>query len=463
MDAFLAILQNVIIGLFDNILAPVLLEIAKVIINSVIDIIINTFSWVFYFCFTTLLSIISVLSDAFEFFAGTSQGLVNGNQTVLEVMFNLDVVSKLFLSFTALGVVLSIIFSIIGVVRSMSDMTLDDKNPISKVFKNAMKSLGAFIVIPLLCIFLLRLSTIVVDTIDYTVNDGQRTSIDRVIWYNCSLNASKNENLNLDSGKMTDEQKEMLLAKNESTRAKYYAKTATSPELKSYMYNDVVDSDDFTFDFGKFDYVQGFAVSIVMILVLTGCIMVFVARLFELISLYIVGPMFAATIAQDGGEMFKQWKDLFIAKFIGSYGMVLGMRLYLIVVPLISSGRFIFTSSEITGFDGKFNAFVQLLLIVGGAFAVYKSQDMIIRLLSIEASSMASHAAGKAVGLGMSVGALMQSTGKAFGSTFANTVTGNNANDKKQDSEDNEEKDHGSFGGSGGSGNQYRGGNPAGQ
>lgn len=468
MSGFLAILQEVLMFVFDGILKPVLIEVAKFIVRTLIDIIVDVLGWVFYFVWTTLLQVIAQLATAFEFFAGTSKGLVNnGQNTVLGVMFSLDFVSQMFAVFTGVGLCLAFIFSIINVIKSMSDMTLENKNPISKVLSNAAKSMVTFAIIPLLCLFMLKLSNIVIDEIDYAADASNGATIDRIIWYNCSLNASKNDELNLNGEKTSNDTKQKILSGTESTRRKFY-KPAAGEKLLSYAYNDVeeMSSKDFNFNYGKFDYGLGFAAAIAMIFVLVSCVMVFVARIFEIIALYLVGPLFAATIANDGGEMFKQWKDMFVAKFLGGYGMVLGMRLYLIIIPYIMSGRIQFTTSNIEGIDGKFNAFIQLLFLVGGAYAVFKSQILILRLLSIEAASQAEASAAMARSVATAVGSMGASTYiqpiKALGAGY---IQGSGEKDKKNAEGEKEKKDakdsSSSFSsGSSGSGNMYRGGRP---
>lgn len=437
MNGFLIILQEALMWVFDSVLKPVLIEILKFIVTSLIDIIKDTFAWLLYYGFTTLLQILKVLGDAFEFFAGTSRGMVNdGTQTVLQVMFGLDIVGQMFLVFTIVGIALSMILSIINVVKSMSDMTLEDKNPISKVLKNMLKSMLTFAVIPILCLFLLQLSSIVVNTIDSLTDSYGGASIDGIIWYNASLNASKNENLNL-NGKISEENKVKLLAGLDESRAPYIKQTSDSG-YRSYAYEEVDGRDDFNFEYAKFDYVIGYASAIVMILILLGCVMVFIGRVFELIVLYVVGPLFAATIANDGGEMFKQWKDMFIAKFIGSYGVVLSMRLYLIIVPVIVSGKIIFTNSDVAGFDGSFNSFIQLLLIVGGAYAILKSQSMILRMLSHEAAGQAEQLGGAGVTAGMT----MEGLAKGFGSTLGGGIFGGRGGkDQDEDKDKDEDED----------------------
>ena len=295
----------------------------------------------------------------------------------------------------------------------------------------------------------MQLSTIIVTAIDSgskAIANTNADNIDEILWLNCSMDAAKNESWNV--SKASDENREKIMRGDDAVRKPYLTGT------KSYMYVDGEAENDF--ELGKFDYIQGYVSSILVILMLAGSIMIFIARLFELLVLYIVGPIFAASIANDGGEMFKQWKDMFIAKFFAGYTMVFGMRLYLLIVPVICGSSISFESAtQATGQEyAAFKSVIQIFIVLGGAYAVYKSQTMIIRLLSVEASMQAQDIAGAGVGV-MSMG---MGAAKVLAKASYNNIKGNKG-DKGDLKELKEKKDEG---GSSDSGNAYKGGNPTG-
>ena len=452
MDSFANFLAGVLGAIFENVLSPLLTEFFKFVVYQLIDIIKETFAWVFYYLFTTLLSVIKVMQDLFEFFAGTTKGSVTvaGQQTtVLEAIMQFDAVKQMFGVFTIIGMFLAVMFSIIATIRSMSDMTLENKNPISKVISNAIKAFVTFALIPILCLFLMQVSSILVMTIDTgskAASTVKADSVDKLIWLTSSLDAAKNKSYNVSTAS-NDLVREQIMSGNDSVRKEYINGS------KSYKYTDDDVADDF--EYAKFSFFEGIVSCIAVILILAGCILVFIARMFEIIVLYIIGPIYAASIANDGGEMFKQWKDMFIAKFLGAYSMVFGMRLFLIIVPEICSSSLEFKTSLYT--SGKeaatFHSIVQLLIVIGGAYAVYKSQTMIIRLLSVEASMQAEATAGAGTGtLMMGVGA-----GKAMAAAGWGAIKGKDKKDDKEKLQEKKDDDSSS-----GSGNAYKGGNPGG-
>ena len=417
MNAFERILQEVLNTLFTYVLQPILETFLQFVVNTLIEIISDTFAWVFYYILSTLLSVVKFLNGIFEFFSGSSNGSVMLNdvkyRNILELFFSLDIVSKVFGVFLIVAFVMSVAFTIIKVIKSMSDMTLDNKNPISKVLSTAFKTGITFLIIPLLCLFMLRLSAIVVNQIDIAVNeinsknvnpnskkpqDGY-VSIDSVIWYNASLKVATDTN-GLD------------------IRNKVFYNQF------DYRYEAVNSSSDFkkSFPYKNFDYATGIVSAILVIIILLICIIAFIQRLFELLVLYLVGPFFASTMPLDDGEMFKNWKDLFIAKFFSAFGSVYGMRIYLILTPIISGNSITFEAGNET-----FNSFMRLLILIGGAFAIYKSQNMVLKILNPEAAASAE----AATQTGFRIASLGKSLGVGIASSFMGGLLGGNS--KKDD------------------------------
>lgn len=468
MSSFTSFLSKVLGAIFDDVLAPILIEFAKFVINQGISILKEAFSWVLYCAFTWLLKLVNVLSTMFDFFAGTSTGMVTykGEQTtVLQALFSLEAVDILFGFFTILGVAFTIVLAIINVAKSMSDMTLEDKNPISKVLTNAFKAFISFLIIPVMCLFFLQLSSVIIGVIDTSCKQAMGASgveggitIDRVIWLSSSLEAAKDKKNNASYEGNTHEQ--MMAISNGTDKLRYdYVYGG-----KDYGYSAVNETDDFKnkFSYADFDYLLGILSGILIAYTLFSAILVFIARMMELLVLYIVGPLFAATIANDGGEMYKQWKEMFIAKFFGGYSIVLGMKLFLVVAPYICS-NVVFSTTAIDGINdaGFFSAFIKTVFVIGGAYTIKNSQTMVLRLLSIEAAQGAEGAIDAANSVEKQLRGIAKGSVVGFIGGMLNPA-GNN--DQKQNQnpggDNNNSKNQSSKSES--SGNAYRGGNPGG-
>lgn len=385
MSGFTEVLSRILTSIFEKVLAPILEAFLKSMIDLAVKLLKDVFAWVEYYLFTTLLSVVKFLDQAFEFFAGTDRGLViseGKSTTLIQAVFGMSAIHKLFVMFTAVGIALAIIFSVIQTAKSMSSMTLEDKYPISTVLKTAMKTAISFAIIPLLCTFLLQLSSTLINVFDEAVGEatGQGgLTIDKVLWLDASLNAANNPSWNVNNANAEVLQK---IGTTEDPYRYYYLYGDYS-----YMYTDITKNNsnesnfkDF-FSYAGFDNILGIVSAVVVILILTAVLIAFIRRIFELIVLYVVGPMFAATMPLDEGKMYKKWKDTFISKFFAGFGPIIGMRLYMSILPIICSGKIMFTTQ-----NGMLNSIIQLLFVIGGAYTVYKSQSLFMKILNPEAA-----------------------------------------------------------------------------
>ena len=139
------------------------------------------------------------------------------------------------------------------------------------------------------------------------------------------------------------------------------------------------------FHISNFDYIIGFVTAILLILILAAVILKFIRRIFELLLLYLVSPLYVSTIPLDDGAIFARWRELFIAKFFSGFGSIFAMKYYLMVVPY-------FTSSNLMLYDSKLpngtmiDNVLRVFLIVGGAWAVYHGQTLIMDILAPQIS-----------------------------------------------------------------------------
>lgn len=123
--------------------------------------------------------------------------------------------------------------------------------------------------------------------------------------------------------------------------------------------------------------------------------MIFIRRLFELLLLYIISPLFVSTIPLDDGATFARWRELFVAKFFSGFGVIFSMRYYLLLVPSIAGDSLCLYNKNLPN-AVAINNVLKLFIIVGGAWAVYKSQSLILEILNKDAA-MAEQQAGSLI------------------------------------------------------------------
>lgn len=229
-----------------------------------------------------------------------------------------------------------------------------------------------------------------------TFPDGGSAHLDTMVFLMGTFRAAKNPEFN------------KAPAFDDVLRAPYYY----SQSNKSIYNFDNVDS-DFNVGFAT-DYIVVWVASIAIIFDLVLIILNCVARIFNMLFLYIIAPPVIAAQPLDNGGKTKQWMIAFLVQSLSVFGTVIAMRLLVIFLPIIVSPQLVlFENSAIL------NALAKLVLIYGGFEAAKKSSGILTGILadsagwqSIQAGDM-SASAGKAMsavtGAGKAIG------GKAMG------------------------------------------------
>lgn len=96
-----------------------------------------------------------------------------------------------------------------------------------------------------------------------------------------------------------------------------------------------------------------------------------VSKVFEIFLYFIIGPVLAATMINDGGQRLKSWKDGLIGKMMSAIGAILG---YMVFITIIS----IFLPFSIERFSNTTERTLLLLLLIvgGGMFTMMAPQIM---------------------------------------------------------------------------------------
>ena len=133
------------------------------------------------------------------------------------------------------------------------------------------------------------------------------------------------------------------------------------------------------YDLADMNFFVGIASGLVILIMFVISAIIFVQRIFDIILLYIVSPASVATIPLDDGGRFRIWREMIISKVLGAYGIILSMNIFFLIVPQLS---------QISFFDNAFkNGIVQLLFILGGAFAITKANMVISQLTGSNAGA----------------------------------------------------------------------------
>ena len=135
------------------------------------------------------------------------------------------------------------------------------------------------------------------------------------------------------------------------------------------------------FDIWEMDYLVGYISCIVFIIIMAICIFTFIVRMFNLLLLYLTAPLFASSMPADEGAKWQSWTQAFVIQLFSGFGLIIAMRLYLIIIPVVISSDLVFFAGTGLGYS-ILNKMAQLLMVLGGAWAVLQSGDVITGILA---------------------------------------------------------------------------------
>ena len=193
--------------------------------------------------------------------------------------------------------------------------------------------------------------------------------LDRMIFLMSTLRAAKNPIYNQNA------------AMDDPLRGAYY-----SGDKSIYSYSDV--SQDF--DMSSIQFILLFMVAFKLLWDLVVIILDCIARIFNMIFLYLVAPPFIGVMPLDDGAKFKQWTTAFIVQCFGVFGTVISMRVLLLFIPIIANSDLVLFDNDILNLLGK------LALILGGMSTAKRASSVLTGILADNAGYQAINATSNA-------------------------------------------------------------------
>lgn len=395
---FVSSLQNIFKTIMDKVLVPVLTQALKHIFDLVLLLVQDIVNQLLMGLFTTLLSLIDYVAEMFNVLCGLRR-VTYGNAkdvTLLEALFQVDTLSSAFLKLTVVAVILTFLFTMFSVIRSMGDSALDQRHPISEALRWAAKSALTFLLIPMLCLTMLQMSKAVFSVANQLEYTNTRTGDHKVIIQGSTPGDVLFVSMVQDALKYPKEiqNSEAAMEEYKTNRLDYYLTRLGDVPSKQFTYSnaDQVAED---VDATKVNMVVALASSACVLLLMLGASLTLVRRTFEVLVLYLVSPFFAATIALDGGNLYRKWREAFIGRFFAGAGTLITIKLFLILLPCIASNRFQYSS------DTRINAILTTLFILGGAWATFKGNALIQQILDPEGAQSEQRERDRMLGFAM--------------------------------------------------------------
>ena len=238
----------------------------------------------------------------------------------------------------------------------------------------------------------------------YDASILSRTPLDTILFLMATSDAAYNESYNINPSIM------------DNLRGGYYIGEKDIYDVDQVM-------EDFDIAIGTFDHILIIFGAWFMIPNLAICIFNAIARMFNLLMLYLMAPLAVAPTPMDDGAKFKQWTTAFVIQCFGILGIIVSMRLLILFLPLVYGSEIIFFENS-----PVLNIIAKLLLMIGGTEAAKKASGIITGILadnagiqSIAAGDM-SDFAGKAMS---KVGSAAKAVGGVAADAFGVTAAAN--------------------------------------
>lgn len=209
------------------------------------------------------------------------------------------------------------------------------------------------------------------------------------------------------------------------------ADAGVTDSIRMPFYNgsrDIYDQDEvedqFDIDFGKWNHILVILGSFFLIKEFAACLLNCVARIFNMMLLYLVSPLVISVYPLDEGGKFKQWSTAFIVQSFSVFGTVIAIRILMLFVPVVMSASLVI-------FDDPFmNLAAKIVLIMGAGLTAEKASSLITGILADNAGMAALQAgdigntARAAVSAGRKIATGIASTAAGHAAGAVGSVTG---------------------------------------
>ncbi len=356
------ILGTIFEWIFENILLGFLTDVFNLLWEHIGVKIANWFFAGIYRFYTSILSLVDCLQYCFDVLIGLqdikytdADGIEQSSTLLNYIIFN-DTIRTALIGITFIALILTIVFAIYSIMQSSFDLDFQNKRPVGKVLSMTLKTMMTFLFIPLIVWVGLNLASVVL----------KQTSV--------ALSMQSNGNVSISDT--------ILLVSASKAHTDPTVEFSMQTEPWSKLADGTLNYLTFAMEINiaEIDYLVGFASAIFCLIIMAICLLSFIRRIYDIVLLYLMSPYFASTMVLDDGQKFSQWRENFIGKVLVGFGSALGMRLFLLLIPIIMSEDIQFFDSALA--EASAGYILKLIFILGGMYAVYKSSSLLTSIIS---------------------------------------------------------------------------------
>ena len=192
----------------------------------------------------------------------------------------------------------------------------------------------------------------------YSASVLDNTPLDVIVFLMATTEAAQNEAYNVHPS-VTD-----------NLRGAYYVGDKSIYDVDEVM-------GDFDIAIGTFDHILILFAAWFMIPNLVICVFNAIARIFNVLLLYLMAPLALAPMPMDDGGKFKQWTTAFVIQCFSILGIIVSMRLLMLFMPMVWNDNVVFFRSSVV-----LDTVAKLVLLIGGTEAAKKASGIITGILA---------------------------------------------------------------------------------
>ena len=353
-----------------------------------LDFVTGVIGTLLYPLFSIIFLLIDGIQAVFYGFAGIGTAYFDGrpitggntgveNDTgIIYYLLNNSLVKNMLLSMMILALFLIVIFTTFAFIKNAYAAK---PKGWKDIIGNAIKGLGNFIFLPVLCLLGVWLGNILLNAINGATSNGGSTTMARKLFICCAYNA--NIYRNGDGKTLLDDrepwEKIQWYVDVQGLSDQFEVKEGQSLEYYANLVDQIYSTDGvflgshievaYFYNLHQINYLILIVGGIFMLYALGSLSAAMVRRLFLILVLFIISPGVCALYPIDEGKAVGSWAGKVKEQVLSAYGAVAGLNIFFSILPLIDKLSLWDTFSFSSFFMGDI---LELFILVVGLFVV---------------------------------------------------------------------------------------------
>ncbi|MBO5551139.1 MAG: hypothetical protein J5966_04195 [Lachnospiraceae bacterium] len=355
--SFSSMMNSIMESIANNEMVDIVTSIFWDSVKFVMDLVLEPFYEMIYSLYIGMLNFIWVCEQAFDLFAGTqdlyvsdSAGNVVGQADFMTAVFTGSSIQNAYWYMMLAATVLCFFFTIIAVIRSMGDALDEMKRPMAAVLRQAFKAMITFFLIPASCLAVTKLGAAITKIITTVGSENGDQRISDIVFV-----------LTVGDEWKSDAAKKMCAS----------GRMFAQQSVREYI------------NWRDINYIYAYIMCLFMIIVMITIVVQAVMRAMMLAVLFLTSPWFVSAIPLDDGAKFRSWTRLFAGFSFATFGPILVMRVYCVLLMSIGiTGDISFG----TDFNPVTGWILKMVITAFGLMGAWQSQYLILDIFSPETS-----------------------------------------------------------------------------